>query len=252
VIARRLAEAQVAAMTLTRLPAGRIDGVAPGIGAGAWAFPLVGAAVGGLGWALCAGAGAAGLPAPLAAVIAVAGMAAATGALHEDGLADVADGFGGGRDRAGKLAIMRDSRIGTYGVLALVVLVGVRATAIAGLGGSEALAWAFVATQAASRGAVVAVMQAVPPAREDGLGRMAGRPGFVRTAAAVAGGVVLVLPLGAPGLALIVGAGAAAAGVAGLARRQIGGQTGDVLGAVQTAAEAAGWIVLAAAAGRAI
>jgi adenosylcobinamide-GDP ribazoletransferase len=251
VIARRLAEAQVAAMTLTRLPAGRIDGQAPGIGDGAWAFPLVGAVVGGLGWVLFAGAGAAGLPAALAAVVAVFGMVAATGALHEDGLADVADGFGGGHEPAQKLAIMRDSRIGSFGALALVALIGVRVAAISALAAAGGLFWEFVAIQAVSRGAVVAIMQAEPPARENGLGHSASRPGSARTAAALAAALALALPLGATGLALALGVAAAGAGVAALARRQIGGQTGDVLGAVQAASEAAGWLVLAAAAGRA-
>src|SRR4051812_14340659 len=81
------------------------------------AFPLIGALIGLAAGLVYAAAGLLGLAPLAAALVAIGASIALTGALHEDGLADCADGFGGGRERDAKLAIMRDSRIGTYGVL---------------------------------------------------------------------------------------------------------------------------------------
>ena len=101
---------------------------------------------------------------------------ASTGAFHEDGLADTVDGFGGGRDREHKLAIMRDSRHGTFGILALVLSVGLRAAALAAIGDPIHAGLALVAAHAASRGALPPLMRLLAPARPDGLGAAAGRP----------------------------------------------------------------------------
>ncbi len=240
---RRLDELQVAFMLLTRLPAGRLAGCAPSPAAASWAFPLVGAAVGTGGWAAWAAAMACGLPASIAAVLSVAAMAGVTGGLHEDGLADVADGFGGGRDAARKLEIMRDSRIGSYGVLVLVfgILLKVLCVDEAGTGFA-----AFVATAAASRCAMLAAMQLMPPARKDGLGRAAASPGLTRIAAAVVLAALFVAPLGVGAIAVLAALASAALAVGLIARRQIGGQTGDVLGAIQMVSDVAAWLTLAA------
>ncbi|MBO6957023.1 MAG: adenosylcobinamide-GDP ribazoletransferase, partial [Rhizobiales bacterium] len=85
------------------------------------AFATSGVVVGGLGGLIAILAVTVGVTPLLAALIATTAMVLVTGALHEDGLADCADGFGGGRDRDRKLEIMRDSAIGTYGVLALIL-----------------------------------------------------------------------------------------------------------------------------------
>ncbi len=127
----RLAELQAAAMLLTRLPAGRIDGPAPPLARCIWAFPVVCAVVcllSGLGFALATGLG---LPPMAGALLSLAVAAAATGGLHEDGLADTADGLGGGKSTEAKLAIMKDSRIGSFGVLALIFTLGMTASGIA-------------------------------------------------------------------------------------------------------------------------
>ncbi len=133
-----LREFRVALMLLSRLPAGRIEGAAPNLADARWAFPLVGLALGLIGWAVHAGALASGAPAPVAAVRALAALALATGALHFDGLADFADGIGGGRDRAHALEIMRDSRVGSYGVLALILIVALWLAALGELSSLEA------------------------------------------------------------------------------------------------------------------
>src|SRR5207244_6537261 len=118
---------------------------------------------------------------------------ALTGALHEDGLADTADGFFGGHDRAARLAIMRDSRQGTFGVLAVVLSVLLRAAALAEIGDVIHVALALIAAHAASRGALPAVMWRLPPARADGLGAAAGTPRAPGVFAATAIGVLVGL-----------------------------------------------------------
>ena len=92
--------------------------------ASAWVWPLVGLVIGTLGVAVGAGLSVLGVPTPLAAGAVLATQVILTGALHEDGLADSADGLWGGRDAKRRLAIMKDSSIGSYGVLAIVFVVG--------------------------------------------------------------------------------------------------------------------------------
>ncbi|WP_029007930.1 adenosylcobinamide-GDP ribazoletransferase [Azospirillum halopraeferens] len=219
------------------------DGLARAMG---W-FPLVGAAAGAAGGGVYALAALANLPPPVAALLAVAAMVWLTGALHEDGLADVADGFGGGRDRERKLEIMRDSRVGTYGAAALVLTLGLRVAALAALAGPGAVTAALAAAGACSRAAVPVVARTLAPARRDGLAATQANPtaGRVVLALALAAGVTLATA-GAAAPAAWAGAALAAAAVAGLALRQIGGYTGDVLGAVQQAAEIAVLLVLVA------
>lgn len=244
-----LRDLRIAACFLTRLPVRwPPDAPADALARSMRLFPLLGAGIGlaaGLVWALALGLGA---PALVAALLALAAQALLTGALHEDGLADVADGFGGGRSRERALEIMRDSRIGSYGTLALVLSVGLRAAALAALGWNL---WAGVAALAASgavsRATCPALLAWLPPARPDGLGAGAGRPPSeaVFTALGLALCFALLLLGLRHGLAALVLAALVAWAVAGLARRRIGGHTGDVLGAAQQLAEVA---VLCAAA----
>jgi adenosylcobinamide-GDP ribazoletransferase len=242
-------EFAIAAGFLTRFPMAA-DAAEPGaLAAAAWAFPLVGGGIG----ALCAiaffAAEVLGLPAAPAALLAVGAGIAATGALHEDGLADTADGFGGGQNRDRKLAIMRDSTHGTYGVVALALSVGLRATVIAALRDPVFAGLALIAAHAASRAMLPVAMLVLRPARDDGLGAVAGRPGrAVAAAAALIGAVIALATLGplTGALSLLLAGGAVA--LAGeLARRQIGGYTGDVLGSFQQIGEIV--ILLVASAG---
>ncbi|WP_338320010.1 adenosylcobinamide-GDP ribazoletransferase, partial [Bradyrhizobium ottawaense] len=125
------------------------------------------------------------------------------GALHEDGLADTADGLGGGRTRERKLEIMRDSRIGTYGVCALILSFGLRWSALAAIADPLLVAFALCAAHAAARAGVPAFMSLVPPARPDGLSASAGSPPGRSVAIAFAlGTLALALALG-PGKALV-------------------------------------------------
>ena len=238
----------IAASVLTRFPIAAGASEPGAVAASGWAFPLVGGGIG----ALCAvvyfAAGLLGLPAGLAALLAIAAGIAATGALHEDGLADTADGFGGGRDRDRKLAIMRDSAHGTYGVVALVLSIGLRATAIAAIGDPVFVGLALIAAHAASRAALPMAMYLLRPARADGLGTAAGRPGrMVAAVAALIGSAIALATLGplTGALALLLTGGAVAL-AAMLARRQIGGYTGDVLGFFQQIGEIVMLLVAAA------
>ncbi len=211
-------------------------------------FPLAGLVVGLAGAFAFWLANHLGLGAWPAGALAVAATALATGALHEDGLSDTADGFGGGGDAARKLEIMRDSRLGSYGGLALVLSVLLRVAALAALADPELVGAALVAAHVASRGALPAVMAIAPMARPDGLAAAIGAPSRSDLWFSLGlTGLLVILTLGLHGgffvLALVVLAGA---GVARLAKGQIGGITGDVLGAVQQVAEATALLTVAA------
>jgi adenosylcobinamide-GDP ribazoletransferase len=207
----------------------------------AWAFPVAGILVGLSGAIVYGIVHRLGLPPWPAAALSVAATMLATGCLHEDGLADTADGFGGGHTREQKLDIMRDSRIGTYGVCALAMSLLLRVGALASLPSAHAVVWALIASHAAARATMPVLMLLLPPARSDGLSFDAGKPaGEAVAAAAVIGFLILAicLHLGHGLLALIVLA-AIVALVAWLATRQIGGQTGDVMGALEQVSEIA-------------
>jgi len=224
---------------LTRLPFGAAADQAPGALARTMGvFPLVGVMVGGIGGAIYAIAHFF-LPAAAAAILSIAAMAIVTGALHEDGLADTVDGFGGGKDRQGKLAIMRDSRIGTFGMVALALTLGLRVVVLTEIGGSLMVVGALVAAHALSRAAIPLAMQALTPARPDGLGAGAGQPSAAQTGIAITLALVIaaaVLPPGAA-LAALAGATTGTTLIVLWAQEQIGGFTGDVLGAVEQLAE---------------
>ncbi len=225
---------------LTRLRFGPAKPVAGAeIGRAAWAFPIAGVVVGLIGALVYALAHRAGLPAWPAAALSVAATMAVSGCLHEDGLADTVDGFGGGDTRERKLAIMRDSRIGVYGVCALSLSVLLRVGALASLGAPALVAPALIAAHGAARGGMPLVMYFVPPARGDGLSAGAGQPPRESAAAAaVLSVLVLALCLGVwLGIAALVLLVIAAVFLAWLSVAQIDGQTGDVLGAVEQVSE---------------
>jgi adenosylcobinamide-GDP ribazoletransferase len=244
-----LAELRVAVAFLTRIPMPHPDGAMPHDFARAQRmFPVVGAAIGAATGFFYLAALAIGLPALAAAAIAIGAGALLTGALHEDGLADVADGFGGGRDKATKLEIMRDSRLGTYGALILLVIFFAKLAALAALPAGLALP-GLIAAHALARGVLPVMATRMPYARTDGLAANAGRPD-ARTAATAAALAIAIAFLALPwtialGTILAVAAGAAA--IAMLAQRQIGGQTGDVLGAAEQVGETAVLLLLCAA-----
>jgi adenosylcobinamide-GDP ribazoletransferase len=206
-------------------------------------FPGVGWLVGavGAGVFLLAQAGLPGMAgAVAAALLSTIATVLLTGAFHEDGLADVADGFGGGRDKMAKLAIMRDSRLGSYGVLALIFSVGLRWSALVALADPLTVAAALVASGVLSRAVVPAVYGWLDPARTDGLAAgLGGPPGARVVMASVLGACLAGLVLGVAALPTLAVAILAGLAVGWTALRQIGGHTGDVLGACQQVVEIA-------------
>lgn len=248
-IRARLAEAHLAVLLLTRLPMPRLADPVPTLAQSVWAYPLAGLVVGAISALALFATLALGLPPVLAAGLAVTLQVIITGALHEDGLADVADGFWGGRERVRRLEIMRDSRIGSYGVAALVLSLGLRWQGVAALAAtSPALAMAgLIGLAILSRAACGVLMAALPAARPEGMGRYASGAAWQRVLAGGAMAMGAALGLGLPVVPLLVVQGALVLGLMQVARAKIGGQTGDVLGAAQQLAEIGGWLVLAAA-----
>jgi adenosylcobinamide-GDP ribazoletransferase len=194
---------------------------------------LVGAAVAGV-WALAATM----FPPGVAAGLALAAGVLLTGALHEDGFADVCDGFGGGATRQRVLEIMRDSRIGAFGTTGLVFLLGLKWQAMAALP-PALLPAALIAAHALSRGAAAAMMAVLPYARSDASRArpMVGPPGMrLAGVAMTALAPLLLLPasLRLPGLAAVAAVWTV---MFWWFRRRLGGYTGDCLGAVQQLGE---------------
>ena len=210
-------------------------------------LPVAGGLIGAIGGLALVVASKLHLPPLIAAILGVAALVLATGAMHEDGLADTADGFGGGATVARKLDIMRDSRIGSYGGAALVLSLLLRVAALDNLAGQGVLraALVMVAVAAVSRTLGLLPLVLLPPARSDGAAFSAARPSPQVLARALGlACLVALLPMAA-GLSLqplvtgVFCAGLAAWAVTGLSKCQIGGQTGDVAGSAQQVAEIA-------------
>jgi adenosylcobinamide-GDP ribazoletransferase len=210
-------------------------------------FPVVGALIGATVGLICLGLRHLGVPDLAAAALALGASAILTGALHEDGLADVADGFGGGRDRAAKLEIMRDSRLGTYGALILLVSFAAKLSALAAIPDGDVVP-GLIAAHALARGVLPLMSLKLPYARNDGLARNAGQPDASTAALAAILALLLALLSLSWSNALLSALAAALSGlgIAWLAQRQIGGQTGDVLGGAEQVGETAILVLLAA------
>ncbi len=237
-----------AVMFLTRLPVpAQADPPDDQLARAARHFPVVGLIVGliaGLVWLIA-------LPffgASVAAGLAIASGVLTTGALHEDGLADTCDGLGGGATRERALEIMRDSRIGAYGAIGLILSIGLRWAALAMLSPWTGFA-ALVAAHAISRTMVVATIATAAYARDDGTAR--------EVADGVEGGEVAItlilctfiacVSAGWAGIYALVAAVVAGGFVIALLIRKLRGYTGDGLGAVEQVAEIAAIITLAGA-----
>lgn len=234
---------------LTRLPTPSLRGFEPDwITRSARYFPLVGLLVGGLG-ALVLLAAAQIWNGWVPALLALGAGLLLTGGFHEDGLADAADGLGGGQTPERRLEIMKDSRVGTYGVLALIVVLGAKAATLASLAPMDA-ALALLAAHGIGRVAAVATMTALPHVSDRADAKYKPAPDGVKPlevlVAAILGlwPLLLAPPIGA--LAAVGLAAVFAAAMALLARRLIGGYVGDVLGAVEQLAELGALLGLAA------
>jgi adenosylcobinamide-GDP ribazoletransferase len=212
-------------------------------------LPLAGAVIGAVGAAALIGSLALGLGNLVSAVICIATLTLATGAFHEDGLADAADGLGGGATPERRLEIMKDSRIGSYGASALCLALALRIAALAALAdrtGWPALAAAVILTGAVSRTAALLLFGLVPPARSTGAAYVVGQPSgttlgiacAIAAAIAVALASATALPLSGVALGMALAAGVAV-GAARIGARLVGGHTGDIGGAAQQLSEIA-------------
>jgi len=222
------------------------DAPSSAMGDDARTFPLAGVVIAAGPAVLLLALSAVGLPTLMTSVFVVLSLVAITGTLHEDGLGDVADGFGGGATKERRLEIMKDSRIGTY---AAVAIAGSLMLRVAGLGaliaahGAWAAAVMLIAVAAASRGAMVWFWTGMPNARGDGVAHAAGTPDETAANFAVITGLAIFAVLGfavcgfVNTAAALLFAAAATFGFSRLCRRMIGGVTGDTLGACQQIAE---------------
>jgi adenosylcobinamide-GDP ribazoletransferase len=208
-------------------------------------FPLVGAAVGAFAGGVRVG-GQQLLGRTPATVLAMIALVVATGALHQDGLADTADGLGVHGDRSRRLRVMRDSATGVFGALALIGWALLLATTLASLDAWHALI-ALVVACALARWAALLHAIATPAARDEGLGA-ALRVRRVAFGAATLASIALTLALCglAPG-AMATGAALLVAGLSAVfAQRTLGGHTGDTLGATVSITEVAVCVTLLA------
>lgn len=222
---------------LTRLPVPAAWGMTDAPGRGLRAFPLMGALLGLATGLVYAGLLALSVPPLAAAAVALATLTAATGALHEDGVADCADAFGAaGAETARRLEILKDPRVGAFGALAVTAVFVIRVACVADLSGAQAVL-ALVAAEGASRAAPALLLWTTPPARPDGLAAAMGTisRAVALTAAALAA-LLLWSCLGAGlGLVAVGGGGLVLLVVRRAALRRLGGVVGDVLGLGQQA-----------------
>lgn len=244
-----LKDIYISVVFLTRLPApGWPEAAGRKLATGMWAFPIAGvlvATIAGLVYAIC---DALGLPVYISSLFAVVALIITTGGLHEDGLSDLADGIWGGADPKKRLAIMSDSRIGAFGAIALIVSISGRAAAIATISQPLFVLGALVAAAAVSRAVMPALMSFGTPAKTEGLGASAGKPAAVTWGSALLlAAAICAIAAPAGWFACLIAAAAGAALVSWFARRNLGGYTGDVLGAAQQVAELFALTVIASA-----
>ena len=234
---------------LTRLPIKVDFARAQARGArAAWAWPLAGALVGLIAGLVGLAASSLGVPAGFAAGLTLVTQVMLTGAMHEDGLADTADGLWGGHTRERRLEIMKDSAIGAYGTIALVLSLLLRFATLSALFAADQAWVALIATGALSRAAMGITMSSLPNARGEGLSDSVGRPPRATAALGLGLALSLSLVLTGPGawLASALAASLVALALAALAKAKIGGQTGDILGATQQVTEIAALATFAA------
>lgn len=234
----------------TRLPVGRFmepASDAPAVenpqfqlAQAARAFPLVGLIIGIIGGLIYLFAVRIGLSTPLAALLAVAATAAVTGALHEDGWADFADGLGARGGKLRKLAAMKDSHIGSFGVLALLFATAIKVCALVSLEAPDRVMAALIAAHVLARAVLPLAMRSLPLAATSGLAASAGKPKADSVYWALAlGCVAAFFAEYLTAIALVVVAIVAAWLIGKIAEREFGGYTGDVLGAIEQVAEIA-------------
>ncbi len=238
---RRFQEFRVALMLLTRLPVGRVPKPIPTIGDAQWAYPWVGLFVGAICWGVFSAFLAIGANTFISATFSFAALVFVTGGLHQDGLADFADGIGGGRDATHCLEIMRDSRIGSFGVLALILAVLVWIGAVGEIGADASIGM-FLTVAVVSRATMIVLLIALRPGRSDGLGAQASSGGMSGIWSLLLAAGLAVSILGSQGVLVVLAAVVCTATVGYVAWKRIKGHTGDVLGASQFLSDTFCWL----------
>lgn len=228
--------AAIGLLTRLPIPVSQDKAIARGAAA-AWAYPIAGGVVGAIVAVSIAVLTWVGLPIGIVAALALAVGIIVTGAMHEDGLADTADGLWGGWNLTRRLAIMKDSHIGVYGVIALALSLLIRWMAISGLVVLGGYLAALVAVAVLSRAGMVVLMATMVNARDTGLSQSVGRPAPMTALIAVAITVAIAFLCGHLGLIVVAVITTALCGM--IAQVKIGGQTGDILGATQQITEIA-------------
>lgn len=233
---------QLALQFLTRLPLASANAYSPErMAASVRHYPLVGVLIGAVAALLYFGALYI-FPPVVAVFLSIAAILLLTGGFHEDGLADTFDGIGGGHDRERVLEIMRDSRIGTYGALALLTVVGLKITALTLLP-AKAVLVGLIAAHGMSRWSSVLVIATSRYARDDGTGKPTadgiGVGGLIYASLVASGCVALLwfetLPVIAGGA--VLGMVLAHIFARLVFEQKVRGYTGDCLGAVQQLSE---------------
>lgn len=244
---RPLDDIRIALVFFTRLPLPAFNAPDRKLGDAMWAAPLAGLAIALVGWLVGLLAVALGIPTLPTAALVLGALLLTTGCLHEDGLSDVADGFGGGKTLERKLEIMHDSRLGTYGGAALAVSLMLRWSALATAISHETALLALVAAHVGSRAIFAKLIRETPLASQSGLAASVGEIPDRSALLSLAIGAVALLCLGVfAAFVTVIALTAIIIGFRQLCLRQIGGLNGDTLGAAQQIAEIT--ILLAASA----
>jgi adenosylcobinamide-GDP ribazoletransferase len=241
-LAREWAVLLLALQFLTRLPMPRNLGYTPErLAAAPRYYPVVGALVGAIGAAAFWLADSL-FPSPVAVVLSMAATLLATGAFHEDGLADMADGIGGGATAERALDIMKDSRIGTYGACALIGALMLKAAALISLP-APFVPMVLIAGHALSRCSSVVAIVTSRYVRTEGTGKPVAAgvsAGGLAVALAISAGIAAFFMLAASwqaGACALFGLGLGHVAARAAFERKLGGYTGDCLGAVQQTSE---------------
>lgn len=229
----------------SRLPTGAAAHQRPNLSRIALALPFTSLVIGALPAAVLLGLEWLAVPHYFAAALAVAAMVVVTGAMAEDALADAADGLFGGHDIDSRLAIMKDSQHGTYGVCAIALLLGLRITAVGSIANPLAAAGVWLAATVMARSGALWLTVVLPPARIGGAAATAGQVSRQAFGVGAVFMVVLSFVLAAFAVSVFGLIVAYALGVlvvwgwVTLCRRLIGGQTGDLTGALMALVEVA-------------
>ncbi len=237
-------------MLLTRIPVNwqKISpNTPPNLNRCLWVYPVVGVVVSLIGAIIYLGTQALDIPQMTSILLSLSAMIITTGAFHEDGLADTMDGFGGGASPEKKLEIMRDSRIGTYGGLALIISIGLKVTGLSALSAGNVVS-ALLVGATVSRLMIIFTLMMLPPARKKSLSVEAGKPST--KSVIVASTITILVCLTLQDIITIIYVLSAAivstAMFCRLSYKQVGGYSGDILGSTQQISEISIYLTLCA------